>query len=104
MKKKLQDWVGEDWVVEFVDANDSRLPENSHACIRDAKYEILVSKHANANMIYCLMHEVGHHALKHLDISDDEKEELLVDRVALVYTQFLQKMGINLAPLVKGIK
>lgn len=104
MKKRLQDWVGEDWVVEFVDVNDSRLPESAHACIRDAKHEILIGKQANTNMIYYLFHEVGHHAIKHLDISDDEKEELLVDRMALVFLQFLQKMGINLAPLVKEVK
>lgn len=100
-RRKLKNWAGEDWTVEAVVPDDTRLPENSHACIRDSKKEILVSEAPDASMIYWLLHEVAHHALKHLEFSDSEKEELLMDRVALVYAQFLEKMGVDLSPLAR---
>ena len=101
-KRTLKDWMGQAWRIELVDLNDSRLPDAAHACIREAKREILVARsHDVSSMIFCMLHEVAHRALTHLDFNDSEKEELVVDNVALSMKTFLEKMGVDLTALVK---
>ena len=101
-KRTLKDWMGQTWKIEIVDPTDSRLPDASHACIRQAKREILVARsHDQNSMIFHMLHEVAHRALTHLDFNASEKEELVMDHVALSLKTFLEKMGVDLTTLVE---
>ena len=99
-KRKLKDWMCEDWDLDFVCRDDSRVPDNAGAVIREGKREILIEEADQNTMLYRIFHEVGHKATRHLDFTDEEKEELVVDFVALTYLTFLKKMGVDLAPLL----
>lgn len=100
-KRKLKDWMGADWTIGWVEEDDSRLPDGAAGCIRGRNNEILIAEGDTNQMLHVIFHEVAHKALGHLEFSDTEKEELLVDMVAYTYLSFLRKMGVDLSPLVE---
>ncbi len=93
--------MGGDYTIEEVEEGDSRLPDGAAGCIRARNSEILVAEGSPNQMLHVIFHEVAHRALAHLEFSDTEKEELLVDMVAYTYLSFLRKMGVDLSPLIE---
>jgi len=97
-KRKLKDWMGENWAVEEVESDDPRLGENSNALLDYKKHHILYAPGDQTVVITRLVHEAMHRATGWG--SENDYEELLTEHATISILQFLRKMGVDLSPLV----
>ena len=100
-KRVIRDWMGEDWTVEHVNADDPRLQAyEAHGLLMNRDKHMVIERQGSNTTVLTVLHEVAHRATQPF-LKGDENEELKVDTIALVFKQFLEKMGIDLSKLAE---
>jgi len=92
--------MGEDWVIEKVTRDDSRLADWKTEAQIDHKNRIIIFTEGDESTeITRIMHEAMHRATGWG--SDDELEEMKTEYATLCIMEFLRKRGVDLSPVRK---
>ena len=103
-KKKLNNWLGEDWVFTEYSEDDPAVADVWGRCDL-ARRTIHVKQKADneSGNISTVIHEVMHRCMEaHQGKDENEIGELRVEWAANCMTEFLRKMGVDLSPLIGG--
>jgi hypothetical protein len=90
--------MGENWILRFTPRSD--LNAAMGHC-NFARREILIEEADEPTMLSTILHEVMHRAID--QHSEEPANELRVEWSARCVLEFLEKSGVDLGPLVRGM-